>query len=409
MLNSNILLIVTGSISVYKSLDIVSKLKKDGHKIKVVMTSSSQKFVTPLTFSAISGGEVYTDLFDAKDPMTHIDLARWADKIIVAPATANFINKLACGMADDLASNIYLAHKFDKPFYVYPAMNTAMLKHPQTVASLDKLKSFGVLIGDTDAGVLACGEVGEGKLLHIDSIYQQISSAPKAQNKKIRVLITSGGTQEPIDGVRHIGNMSSGRTGTVIASALLTSGVDVTFFHAKDSIIPNAAKLVEFTSFDSLCSKLEMELSSNSYDCIIHLAAISDFSVDYLKDDKGNIVDRNEKLSSSINYSIHLKKNPKIISMLKGFSKNKNIRIIAFKLTNTESQQKQQEQIQKVFINEGVDFVVHNELNEINHSSHRFSIYSRKNKKVELETKEELAMALIEILIDAPKLYEVRL
>ena len=410
MLKSKILLIVTGSISAYKSLDLISLLKKDGHPIKVVMTASAGKFVTPLTFSALTEGEVYSNLFDNIDPMSHIELTRWADKIVVAPATANYINKISSGIADDLASNIYLSHKFDKPFIIYPAMNTAMLEHPQTKLNLKKLHSFGISIGETDTGVLACGEVGYGKLLHVDKIFNEIKSQRDKQIKNTpRILITSGGTREPIDGVRHIGNMSSGSTGVSIAESLRDSGFEVTFLHGKQSLTPKGCILKEFSSFESLDLLLKKELALNEYDYIIHLAAISDFHVDHLQDSEGNKVDTAEKISSKMNYSIHLKKNPKLIVSLKQYSKNKKVKIIGFKLTHTNSLAKIEKAIESVFNNPAVDFVVHNNLNDIKKDSHRFMIHSKLNKKVTLETKEELGMAIRELVKNEDTFNEVRI
>lgn len=406
MLNSKILLIVTGSISAYRSLDLVSMLRKSGYNIKVIMTKSAQEFVTPLSFSALSNGEVYSDLFDSRDPMSHIELTRWADKIVVVPATANYINKIASGVTDDLASNIYLSHKFDKPFIIYPAMNTSMLDHPQTQTSLNKLREFGITIGDTDKGVLACGEVGAGKLLEINKIFTQLTELPLVKGHK--VLITSGGTREPIDGVRHIGNMSSGKTGHMIARVMGENGAEITFLHAVDTIPPKDVEAIQFSSFKSLDELLKQQLSENYYDCIIHLAAISDYSVDYLKDESGNKVNTSEKLSSSQNYSIHLKKNPKIIQNLQAYSKNKDINIIGFKLTHTLSTEKQNLQIDSVFNNDGVDYVVHNELTKIKDSSHDFTIHSREHEKIELKTKEELARSLSKLVQKLPKINEER-
>jgi phosphopantothenoylcysteine decarboxylase/phosphopantothenate--cysteine ligase len=198
--------------------------------------------------------------------------------------------------------------------------------------------------------------------------------------------------------------MSTGETGAMIASEFVEAGMDVTFFHGINTKTPKGVSLIAFSSFDSLNEKLASELSKSHYDYIIHLAAISDFSVDYLQTKSGKKVSTTEKISSSQDYSIKLKQNPKIIGRLKNYSKNKNIKIIGFKLTHTTCAEKQQQQILNVFKNEGVDIVVHNELAEIQNLTHEFTIHSHSNKKIKLHTKQELAMALVELVHEVPKI-----
>ena len=408
MYQAKYLFIVCGSISVYKSLDLISKLKKEGHEIKVVMTKSATKFVSPLTFASLSGNQVYTDIWDEKEPMAHIDLIRWADEVIVAPATANFINKISNGVADDLASNLFMAHRFDKPFRVYPAMNTSMLEHPLTQKSLSSLKELGVYLGETQKGTLACGEVGAGKLLEIEKIYNDLQ--PKDQSyKKLKVLITSGGTKEPIDRVRHIGNMSSGTTGSAIAEAFMQAGHSVHLLYGEGSKTPKNILKQEFTSFSDLNEKLEHKLSSESFDYIIHLAAISDYSVLSVETNKGKVLNTDEKLSSSNELVIKLTSNPKIIYSLYDYSLNKNVKIIGFKLTDTTDQAKKDEAISNVFNNKGVKLVIHNEFKNIKDHSHQFEICSKGEKKVIIQTKQELADALIELTKEKEVKRELRL
>lgn len=396
MSQAKYLFIVTGSISAYKSLDLISLLKKQGHSIKVVMTKSATKFVSPLTFASISGNQVYTDIWDDKEPMSHIDLIRWADEVIVAPATANYINKIASGVADDLASNLFLAHKFDKPFRLYPAMNTSMLEHPLTQKSLETLSDLGIIIGRTQKGILACGEEGAGKFLEVEKIYQDLFSKKKSY-RNLKVLITSGGTKEPIDRVRHIGNISSGATGSAIAEAFVKAGHRVHFLYGEGSRSPRNVLKQEFTSFSDLNEKLEHKLSSESFDYIIHLAAISDYSVQSVETNHGEVLKTNEKLSSSNELVIKLKSNPKIINSLYDYSQNKKLKIIGFKLTDTTDQMKKEEAIAKVFKNKAVKLVIHNELKNITADSHEFEICSQGKKKIVVHTKQELAQALIEL------------
>ena len=165
---------MTGSIACYKACSVLSKLKQNGHQVKTVMSEASQKFIGPATIEGLTGEAPITDMYASGQIMDHINLVRWADLIIVAPATANYINKISYGLGDDLLTTLFLAHDFKKPFLIAPAMNTMMYSHPTTQASIKKLKDMGVEILETASGVLACGEVGYGRLLEPDLILKEI-------------------------------------------------------------------------------------------------------------------------------------------------------------------------------------------------------------------------------------------
>lgn len=242
MLNGKkILLCVTGGIAVFKACALTSKLTQAGADVKVIMTESAQQFVTPLSFQALSRNDVFTDTFDEKDSkvIAHIDLADWADLILVAPATANMIGKLANGIADDMVSTTLLAAT--APVWIAPAMNVHMYDHPAVKKNIETLYQFGYRFIEPGEGYLACGYVGKGRLEEPEKIVAHIASflyepAPLLTGKK--VIVTAGPTREKIDPVRYITNHSSGKMGYAIAEAAAKFGAEVTLVSGPVSISP---------------------------------------------------------------------------------------------------------------------------------------------------------------------------
>lgn len=227
---NNILIGITGSIAAYKMADVVSQLTKQGHRVRCILTESATQFVTPLVLETLSGNPVRSAIFGADISGTeHIDLARWADLFVVAPASANTLAKLALGLADDLLTTVALAT--EAPLLIAPAMNTVMWNKPVTQTHLRGLADAGARFVDPASGILACGEVGVGKLASVDSIVQAINeqlSETKSQDLAgVHVLITSGPTTTPIDAVRYITNHSTGRMGAAMAEAALRRGARV--------------------------------------------------------------------------------------------------------------------------------------------------------------------------------------
>jgi phosphopantothenoylcysteine decarboxylase / phosphopantothenate---cysteine ligase len=233
---SNILIAVTGSISAYKIADVVSALTKQGHQVQCILTASAREFITPLVLETLSGRAVKSDMFGADISGTeHIDLARWADVFIVAPATANALAKLALGLADDLLTTVALATT--APLLIAPAMNTVMWEHPATQQHLRTLTHRGAAIIDPAAGTLACGEVGVGKLAPVPAIVAAIEATlvqPTADLADLDVLITAGPTISPIDAVRYITNHSTGRMGAAMAEEALRRGARVRYVLGTD-------------------------------------------------------------------------------------------------------------------------------------------------------------------------------
>ena len=246
MTQPRILLIVGGGIAAYKSIELVRLLRKTGYVVRCVLTRAGAQFVTPLTLAALSENKVYTDLFDLKDEveMGHIQLSREADLVVVAPATADLLAKMAGGIADDLATTLLLAT--DKPVLAAPAMNVRMWLHPATQRNVATLRGDGVTVMEPDEGDMACGEYGPGRLPEPEAIFAAIEAAlanapapsilsgqpdfAPANHRPLhgrRILVTAGPTHEPIDPVRYIANRSSGKQGFAIAAAAANAGAEV--------------------------------------------------------------------------------------------------------------------------------------------------------------------------------------
>jgi phosphopantothenoylcysteine decarboxylase/phosphopantothenate--cysteine ligase len=394
-----VLLKVTGSIAAYKSAHVASRLVQSDYEVQVVMSKAATQFIGIATFEGLTGKKVFSDLFEAGAAMEHIWLDRWADLILVCPASANTINKMAAGLGDDLISTLFLAHDFKKPYLIAPAMNFQMLNHPSTQSSLTRLQEMGLRILGTAEGVLACGEEGDGKLLDPDLIVEEVkrnlSIEVRLEKPRARILVTSGGTVEPIDGVRSITNTSSGKTGAVLADSFTAAGAEVFYLGAQLGEKPKNLKVhVEtFKTFEDFKNKLFTQISKESFDFVVHAAAVSDYSLLNPQSTK--------KIDSDLEHiEIQLKKNPKLIASIQENSKNKKVQVVGFKLTKTESQDVVDKQVEKVFKNPGVRWVVHNDLNDIEAGHHFFQIYSDGKTREKVEGPKALAESLFQHLAE---------
>lgn len=274
----HILLGVSGGIAAYKAAELVRLLRKQGCEVQVVMTESAMQFISPLTFQALSGNPVHTELLnaDAENAMSHITLARWADVLLIAPATANTLAKCSHGLADDLLSTLYLAAQC--PVYVAPAMNQAMWHKAVTQENIAKLKAHGVTVIDPEAGEQACGESGLGRMAEPASICAQLLTPPVAQCLQgVRVLISAGPTREPLDPVRYITNRSSGKMGYALAKAAVQAGATVMLVSGPVSLaIPDSVDVLRVeTAADMYNAVME---NTKNYDIYIGAAAVADYS-----------------------------------------------------------------------------------------------------------------------------------
>ena len=279
LLNKKILFIICGGISAYKSLETIRLFKKNGSIIKTILTTSAKEFVTPLSVASLSQGKVYSDLFSIENEteMDHIALSRWADIILIAPATANTISKLAQGTNDDLASTIVLAS--DKNIYLAPAMNVRMWEHKSTKQNIEKLKNFGYRIIGPEIGEMACGEYGEGKMSDPFKISAEIDNYFFIQknNKKFKALVTAGPTNEYIDPVRFITNKSSGKQGYEIAKSLSKKGFDTTLISGPTNLnVDEDIKIIKVETADEMLVATQENLPA---DVAIFSAAVGDFKI----------------------------------------------------------------------------------------------------------------------------------
>ena len=399
----NILLLMSGSIACAKASSLISEWTKQGSKVRVACTRSVAEFIGPATLQGLGAELVFDNVFTPGHAMEHISLGKWADIIIAAPATSNLINKLSAGIADDAVSTVWqAAYGQGKPMLIVPAMNTRMWRYPATRESVKRLKQWGIHVLPVGKGELACGEQGEGRMLEPLEILQTVERllAFDRQVSGKRILITAGGTRERIDSVRYIGNMSSGRTASRLADELTNAGHDVTWLGAQDAVKPElAGAMVQFSSFDDLAQRLQALLLENDYDAVIHAAAVSDFSVVSVLTEEGNPLDKLEgKLSSASDLLLRLKPNPKLLDRIRAWSKNPEVQVIGFKLTDTADFQQRIAAVKKQFDDSKVDAVVHNDLSDISQEAHPFSLHTPTQKPVHCADGRVLANTLNKLL-----------
>lgn len=404
----NILLLMSGSIACAKASTLISEWSKLGHKVRVACTRSVTEFVGPATLQGLGAEIVFDNVFTPGHAMEHISLGKWADIVIAAPATSNLINKLSAGIADDAVTTLWqAAYGQGKPLLIVPAMNTRMWRYPATQESVVRLKQWGIHVLPVGKGQLACGEQGEGRMLEPIEIMQTVESllsfeqktkAGRANGK--RILITAGGTRERIDSVRYIGNMSSGRTAARLADELSTAGHSVTWLGARDAVQPGSVNRMEsYYSYADLEAQLRLLLGSGEYDVVIHAAAVSDFSVASIEPaEPGTVAASGGKLSSEAGLVVHLKPNPKLLDGLKSWSGNPQLRVIGFKLTDTDDEHQRIKAIKKQFDRSGVDAVVHNDLSEISQTAHPFYLYTPAREAVHCVDSAALAESINELV-----------
>ncbi len=276
LISRQILLGVTGGIAAYKSVDLVRRLRESGAEVRVVMSRGAQAFVTPLTFQAVSGNPVHTELLDESSEagMGHIELARWADLVLVAPATAHFIARLAHGLADDLLSTLCLATV--APVALAPAMNRNMWLHPATCTNCQALESRGVRLIGPASGAQACGETGPGRMVEPAGIIEALSVSEASVLARRHVLVTAGPTYEDIDPVRFIGNRSSGRMGFAVAQAAREAGARVSLVAGPVSLeTPQGVERTDVRSAQEMC-RVVLDLAVTA-DVFIGVAAVGDY------------------------------------------------------------------------------------------------------------------------------------
>ena len=338
--NKKVLLIICGGIAAYKSLELIRILRKNNNKIKTVLTKSGKEFVTPLSITSLSNEKVYTDIFDYKNEseIDHISLSRWADVILIAPATANTISKISNGLADDLASTLVLAS--NKKIFIAPAMNVRMWEHKTNKENIKRLNEFGYRFIGPEIGDMACGEYGEGKMSEPEKIFDSLDKYFKniEDNKRKKVLVTAGPTRENIDPVRFISNYSSGKQGYEIARAFSENGYETTLITGPTNLkIPENVRCIEVISGDQM---LNETIKNLPVDVAVFTAAVSDFKIKSYSDNK---IKKTENLELSLEKNIdilsyvskHNSLRPKIVI---GFSAETNdLEINSLKKLNSKN------------------------------------------------------------------------
>ncbi len=406
---AHILLLMSGSIACAKASTLISEWVRRGHRVRVVCTRSVAEFVGPATLQGLGAELVFSNVFEPGQAMQHIELGKWADLVVAAPATSNLINKLAAGIADDAVTTVWqAAYGQDKPMLIAPAMNTRMWRYPATMASVERLRQWGIRVLPVGSGDLACGESGEGRLLEPEDVLQQVDRLLALEQQQAgpaksgqRVLVTAGGTREPIDSVRYIGNLSTGRTAAALADELAAAGHEVTWLGAADAVAPNRDVHSErYSSFADLEQGLRELLGKQHFDVVVHAAAVSDFSVAAITTESGAALDPAacRKLPSDAGLLLHLKRNPKLLDSLKGWSMNPEIKVIGFKLTDNPDAAQQLEAVRKQFATAAVDAVVHNDLTEMSATMHPFNFHRRGQDPLRCDDTGRLARAIESLL-----------
>ena len=393
LIDKKILYIICGGISAYKSLETIRLFKKNGAQIKTILTSSAKEFITPLSVASLSQGKVYTDLFSVENEteMDHIALSRWADIILIAPATANTISKLAQGTTDDLASTVVLAS--NKEIYLAPAMNVRMWEHQSTRQNLRKLKSFGYKVIGPEIGEMACGEYGKGKMSEPDKISSEINSyfLNLKKNKKLKALVTAGPTNEYIDPVRFITNKSSGKQGYELAKSLSKKGFDTTLISGPTNLkIDNDIKLIEVETAVEMLLETQKNLPAN---VAVFSAAVADFKI-------------NEKYKYKIKkqdtLNLNLEKNVDILSYVSNHNSMRPELVVGFaaETNNIEIN------AEKKLNNKNCDWIIANDVSNkkigFNSDFNEVTIYynDKKKEKLSYKKKSEISDEIVDRIIN---------
>ena len=351
--DKKIILGVTGGIAAYKAVEIASRLKKAGAVVRVVMTEEAKKFVTELTFREITGQPVTSDMWAEIQhySVAHISLAEWADMVLIAPATANILAKADIGIADDFLSTMLLA---TKAIVVYsPAMNTNMFNHPATQGHIASLKSKGSRIIEPASGVLACGAVGAGRLPEPVEIVAEVEKIFAVKQSLVgkKVLVTAGGTIEPLDPIRFIANHSSGRQGYAIAAEAVARGAQVVLVSGQAAVEPPAG-LAKFVKIDTTHQMREAVLADfDDADIIIKAAAVADY--------RPKTVAANKIKKTDDDFVIELERNPDILKELGGLKKPNQV-LVGFAAETQNLLQYAQSKLEK----KNLDLIVANDVSK---------------------------------------------
>ena len=393
LIDKKILYIICGGISAYKSLETIRLFKKNGAQIKTILTNSAKEFITPLSAASLSQGKVYSDIFSVENEteMDHIALSRWADVILIAPATANTISKLAQGTTDDLASTVVLAS--NKEIYLAPAMNVRMWEHQSTKQNLKKLINYGYKLIGPEIGEMACGEYGEGKMSEPDKISNEINNyfLNLKKNKKLKALVTAGPTNEYIDPVRFITNKSSGKQGYEIAKSLSKKGFNTTLISGPTNLrIDNDIKLIEVETADEMLLETQKNLPA---DVAVFSAAVADFKINKKYENK---------IKKQDTLNLNLEKNVDILSYVSNHNSMRPDLVIGFAAETDNVENNAETKLN----NKNCDWIIANDVSnkKIGFYSDFNEVtihYSDKNKeKLSYKKKSEISDEIVDRIIN---------
>ena len=392
--NKKILFIICGGISAYKSLETIRIFKKNNAEIKTILTKNAKEFVTPLSVASLSQGKIYDDLFSLENEteMDHISLSRWADAIIIAPATANTIAKLSQGNSDDLASTVTLAS--NKQVFLAPAMNVRMWEHMSTQNNLKKLKGYGYKTIGPEIGDMACGEYGEGKMSEPFIIYKEIWNFlfNKIKNNKFKALVTAGPTNEYIDPVRFITNKSSGRQGYEIAKSLHKRGFDTTLISGPTNLkVDENIKLIKVETAEEMFKATQKSLPT---DIAIFTAAVADFKVSH---------QQKEKIKKTQNLTLHLEKNIDILNYVSNHNSMRPRIVVGFAAETSNLEKNAIEKLK----NKNCDWIIANDISKnegcFGDENNEVTIFYKnkemKKEKLSLKNKSEISDEIVDRII----------
>ena len=393
LINKKVLLIICGGIAAYKSLELIRLLKKNGANIKTILTKSGSEFVTPLSITSLSQSKVYQDLFSLEDEaeMDHISLSRWSDLILIAPATANTISKLANGISDDLASTVALAS--NKKIFIAPAMNVRMWEHKSTKDNIKKLKSYNYKLIGPEIGDMACGEYGEGKMSEPSSILKELNNYFDILNSKskYKAIVTAGPTHEYIDPVRYITNKSSGKQGYEIAKSLSNKGFETTLISGPTNLeVDDNVNLIKVETAEEMFRATQNSLPA---DVAIFSAAVGDYKVKDIQ---------KVKIKKQDNLNLKLEKNMDILNYVSNHNSLRPKLVIGFA---AETNDLENYSIKKLN-DKKCDWIVANDVSNkkigFNSDFNEVSIFFKKGNKEKLsyKHKSEISDEIVEKIIN---------
>ena len=391
--NKKILLIICGGIAAYKSLEIIRLLKKSNVTIKTILTKSGTEFVTPLSITSLSQSKVYQDLFNIENEteMDHISLSRWADLILIAPATANTISKLANGNSDDLASTVALAS--NKKIFIAPAMNVRMWEHESTKQNITKLKSYNYRLIGPEIGDMACGEYGEGKMSEPIKIVDELENYFKSlkKNNKLKAIVTAGPTHEYIDPVRFITNKSSGKQGYEIAKSLANKGFDTTLISGPTNLeINDNINLIKVETAEEM---FQSTLNNLPADVAIFSAAVGDYKV------KNAF---KEKIKKKDNLNLELEKNVDILNYISNHNSLRPKLVIGFAAETNNLEKHAYEKLNE----KNCDWIIANDVSNkkigFDSDFNEVSIFykNKDSEKLKYKPKSEISDEVVEKIIN---------